>query len=92
MGISSTRTNQGLRFHEPDSSTCLLQAAAAARLHEGLPALEAVVALARRAGQVAGRDGTAVQRGHDAHLVGRDLADGQLGAESDARDMRVAAW
>jgi hypothetical protein len=63
----------------------LLQAAAAAGVDERLAVLEAVVAVDRRAGEVAGGDGTAVQHGDDADLIDRDLADVQIigrGAEA----------
>ncbi len=56
----------------------LLQAAAAAGVDERLAVLEAVVAVDRRAGEVAGGDGAAVEHGDDADLVDRDLADEQV--------------
>jgi hypothetical protein len=87
MGIRSTRTNQGLRFQDPDSSTASCKATAAAGLHERLALLEAVVASTLGTGQIACGDGTAVQRGHDAHLVRGDVADGQVrGLDFDAQD------
>ena len=56
----------------------LLQAAAAAGVDERLAALEAVVPVDVRAGEVARRNRAAVEHGHDADAIGRHLVDAQI--------------
>ena len=71
IGICSTCTNHGFRFHEPESSTCSCSPRQPPASTKRLAALEAVVARHRGPGQIARRDGPAVERRHDADAVRR---------------------
>ncbi len=78
-----------------------LQTAAAARVDERLSALKALVAGHDRAGEIAGGDGTAVERGHDtdalrlhlidAQIVGRHAGLRRVGRGHDLEECRVDA-
>ena len=62
----------------PRQQYLLLQAAAAAGVHERLTSLEAVMPCDHRARQIAGGNGVAVEDGQDANPIGRHLEHAQV--------------
>ena len=70
MGICSTCTNHGFRFHEPDSSTCSCRPRQPPASMNAWPLWKLSWPVTGGPGQVARGDRLAVEHGHDADPVG----------------------